>query len=300
MKLTEFIKTKKLFEEATPDVKYPLSYAEWMQLPEKYKASALYVTFYQQIVTAASKVCNPNISETDTISFINMTLVQNLDDIKNNPKKYTPAFIYTLARNAAVDVTRVKNKYSVFTNETEIMDPSLDYYNLSLDYYYEYYEDEMYNIIPDEYDPVIAAALDAINLKMLEIENDPQLRAAMRFIVGKQKKLGKSHQSKYPQTLAKLRAIFKEYRYLFDIELDCNTFEDVINNDELIDYAIVKLPNGENGIYDGEKTKLRNGAVFYHFITMNNEDVVLNSKQVNSLRVVDIKPIDRDQPYRVY
>lgn len=147
---------------------------------------------------------------------------------------------------------------------------------------------------------MIAAALDAINLKMLEIENDPHLRAAMRYIVGKQKKLGKSHQSRYPQTLAKLRAIFKEYRYLFDIELDCNTFEDVVNNDELIDYAIVKLPNGQNGIYDGEKTKLRNGAVFYHFITMNNEDVVLSSKQVNSLRVVDIKPIDRDQPYRVY
>ena len=293
MKLTEFIKTKKLFEEATPDVKYPLSYAEWMQLPEKYKASALYVTFYQQIVTAASKVCNPNIPETDTISFINMVLVQNLDDIKNNPKKYTPAFIYTLARNAAVDVTRVKNKYSVFISDTEIM-------NLSFDYYYEEYEDEFYDIIPDESDPVIAAALDAINLKMLEIENDPHLRAAIRYIVGKQKKLGKSHQSRYPQTLAKLRAIFKEYRYLFDIELDCNTFEDVINNDELIDYAIVKLPNGENGIYDGEKTKLRNGAVFYHFITMNNEDVVLSSKQVNSLRVVDIKPIDRDQPYRVY
>ncbi|MBP5267011.1 MAG: hypothetical protein J6Z29_00270 [Ruminococcus sp.] len=264
-----------------------------MQLPEKYKASALYVTFYQQIVTAASKVCNPNIPETDTISFINMVLVQNLDDIKNNPKKYTPAFIYTLARNAAVDVTRVKNKYSVFISDTEIM-------NLSFDYYYEEYEDEFYDIIPDESDPVIAAALDAINLKMLEIENDPHLRAAIRYIVGKQKKLGKSHQSRYPQTLAKLRAIFKEYRYLFDIELDCNTFEDVINNDELIDYAIVKLPNGENGIYDGEKTKLRNGAVFYHFITMNNEDVVLSSKQVNSLRVVDIKPIDRDQPYRVY
>lgn len=293
MKLTEFTKTKKLFEEATPDVKYPLSYAEWMQLPEKYKASALYVTFYQQIVTAASKVYNPNISETDTISFINMVLVQNLDDIKNNPKKYTPAFIYTLARNAAVDVTRVKNKYSVFISDTETM-------NLSFDYYYEEYEDEFYDIIPDESDPVIAAALDAINLKMLEIENDPHLRAAIRYIVGKQKKLGKSHQSRYPQTLAKLRAIFKEYRYLFDIELDCSTFEDVINNDELIDYAIVKLPDGQNGIYDGEKTKLRNGAVFYHFITMNNEDVVLSSKQVNSLRVVDIKPIDRDQPYRVY
>lgn len=293
MNLTEFVKTKKLFEEATPDVKYPLSYAEWIQLPEKYKASALYVTFYQQIITAASRVYNPNISETDTISFINMVLVQNLDNIKNNPKKYTPAFIYTLARNAAVDVTRLKNNFSIFTNETETMNPSLDYF-------YEDYEDDLYDLIPDEFDPVIAAALDAINLKMLEIENDPHLRAAMRYIVGKQKKLGKSHQSRYPQMLAKLREIFKEYRYLFDIELDCNTFEDVVNNDELIDYAIVKLPNGENGIYDGEKTKLRNGAVFYHFITMNNEDVVLSSKQVNSLRVVDIKPIDRDQPYRVY
>lgn len=293
MKLTEFVKTKKLFEEATPDIKYPLSYAEWIQLPEKYKASALYVTFYQQIITAAGKTHNPNTSETDIISYINMVLVQKLDDIKNDPKKYTPAFIYTLARNAAVDVTRLKSNFSIFTNETEIL-------NNSLDYFYEKCEDDLYNILPDEADPVIAAALDAINLKMLEIENDPHLRAAMRYIVGKQKKLGKSHQSRYPQTLAKLRAIFKEYRYLFDIELDCNTFEDVVNNDELIDYAIVKLPNGENGIYDGEKTKLRNGAVFYHFITMNNEDVVLSSKQVNSLRVVDIKPIDRDQPYRVY
>ena len=293
MKLTEFVKTKKLFEEATPDIKYPLSYAEWIQLPEKYKASALYVTFYQQIITAAGKTHNPNTSETDIISYINMVLVQKLDDIKNDPKKYTPAFIYTLARNAAVDVTRLKSNFSIFTNETEIL-------NNSLDYFYEKYEDDLYNILPDEADPMIAAALDAINLKMLEIENDPHLRAAMRYIVGKQKKLGKSHQSRYPQTLAKLRAIFKEYRYLFDIELDCNTFEDVVNNDELIDYAIVKLPNGENGIYDGEKTKLRNGAVFYHFITMNNEDVVLSSKQVNSLRVVDIKPIDRDQPYRVY
>ena len=293
MKLTEFVKTKKLFEGATPDIKYPLSYAEWIQLPEKYKASALYVTFYQQIITAAGKTHNPNTSETDIISYINMVLVQKLDDIKNDPKKYTPAFIYTLARNAAVDVTRLKSNFSIFTNETEVL-------NNSLDYFYEKCEDDLYNILPDEADPVIAAALDAINLKMLEIENDPHLRAAMRYIVGKQKKLGKSHQSRYPQTLAKLRAIFKEYRYLFDIELDCNTFEDVVNNDELIDYAIVKLPNGENGIYDGEKTKLRNGAVFYHFITMDNEDVVLSSKQVNSLRVVDIKPIDRDQPYRVY
>ena len=293
MKLTEFVKTKKLFEEATPDVKYPLSYAEWIQLPEKYKASALYVTFYQQIITAAGRAHNPNISETDIISYINMVLIQKLDDIKNDPRKYTPAFIYTLARNAAVDVTRLKSNFSIFTNETEIL-------NNSLDYFYEKYEDDLYNILPDEADPVIAAALDAINLKMLEIEKDAHLRAAIRYIVGKQKKLGKLHQSRYPQMLAKLREIFKEYRYLFDIELDCNTFEDVINNEELIDYAIVKLPDGDNGIYDGEKTTLRNGAVFYHFVTMDNEDVVLSSKQVNSLRVVDIKPIDRDQPYRVY
>ena len=291
MKLTEFVKTKKLFEGATPNVKYPLSYAEWMQLPDQYKASALYVTFYQQIVTAANWSYNPNISETDTISFINMALMQRLDDIKGDPKKYTPAYIYTLARNAAVDVTRLKNNYSIFTSQ--------DFAN-SLDYFYEKYDDELYEIVPDETDPVIAAALDAINLKMLELEKDTHLRAAIRYVVGKQKKLGKAHQSRYPQMLAKLREIFKEYRHLFDIELDCTTFEDVINNDELIDYAIVKLPNGENGIYDGEKTTLRNGAVFYHFITINNEDIVLNSKAVRSLRVVDIKPIDRDQPYRVY
>lgn len=292
MKLTEFVKTKKLFEQATPDVKYPLSYAEWMQLPEKYKASALYVTFYPQIVSAANCAYNPNIMETDTISFINMALVQKLDIIKDNPKKYTPAFIYTLARNAAVDVTRLKTSYSVFVNNSDTL-------NASTDYACEYHDD-LYNLITDETDPIIAAALDAINLKMLEIEKDNHLRAAMRYAIGKQKKLGKLHQSRYPQMLAKLREIFKEYRYLFDIELDCTTFEDVINNDELIDYAIIQLPDGRDGIYDGVKTTLRNGAVFYHFITMNNEDVVLNSKQVKSLRVVDIKPIDRDQPYRVY
>lgn len=128
MKLTEFVKTKKLFEEATPDIKYPLSYAEWIQLPEKYKASALYVTFYQQIITAAGKTHNPNTSETDIISYVNMVLVQKLDDIKNDPKKYTPAFIYTLARNAAVDVTRLKSNFSIFTNETEILNNSLDYF----------------------------------------------------------------------------------------------------------------------------------------------------------------------------
>ncbi|MBP5433751.1 hypothetical protein [Ruminococcus sp.] len=284
MRNNDFAETKRRFEAVTPDVEYPLSYAEWVKLPEKYKASALFVTFYPQIVSAAGRIPYGIISDMDLISSVEMVFLQKLEYIEADPKRYTPAYIYTMVYNAMLTTLRVNYQRTVFDQDFPYEIPSAKDPTHVVD---------IRELTPDNYDPVLSAAEEAIGEKMLEIEiSNKDLRVAMRYAMGNQKKLGKAYKYKYPALLAQLRSIFKEYRYVYNIRLDCDTFTDVINNEELIEYAVVLLPNGEKGVYEGIKTILRNGVIQYHFSTQTQEDIVIPASKAACLKVLHTEPME--------
>ena len=103
-KMTELYATKQRYQEATPDVVYPITYAEWKKLPEEYKASALFVTFFDAIAKAVNKRSYVSISGSDVISAIMSTLLtRSIKTIENDPKTYTAAYISRITQNAIID-----------------------------------------------------------------------------------------------------------------------------------------------------------------------------------------------------
>ena len=92
-KYTEFDKTRQLFEQATPDLQYPLTYGEWIKIPDQLKPSALFVTFYNAIISITVKMENIRLSDQDKISSIMHRFMRISKYIEANPKTYKPSII---------------------------------------------------------------------------------------------------------------------------------------------------------------------------------------------------------------
>lgn len=93
-----FYATKKLFTEYV-DYNTPLSYDDWMTVPENQKAAVLYVQFFEQITLAWYKVRSFYTQEEDGVSTMMQYLHKNVPIIKANSKKFTPQYIYRVAYN---------------------------------------------------------------------------------------------------------------------------------------------------------------------------------------------------------
>lgn len=93
-----FAETKLLFINYT-QYSQPLTFEQWLAKPEDQKAAILYVQFYEQITLAWYKTKSFFVLEEDGVETMLQYLVKNVPLIKENPKRFTPSYIYRVAFN---------------------------------------------------------------------------------------------------------------------------------------------------------------------------------------------------------
>lgn len=285
---SDFDKTKKCLMLSMPDVNFPLTFAQWCELPEQFKAAALYVSFYPAIVAG---VCNyfayssaKEVRSDEIISAILCQLMQSIERIKKDSASYKYGLFYTIAIRATARVYR--HKEYLWTYKM-IDDPVIVYNDEYVDNFYGKSE-----IIPDPSDDWQNNALETVSriLNDLIIE-DADIRIALRYLTGQQRKIRDRIHRKIPEILAELRSTLRPYADVFDIHLDCTTFEDVINNDELIDSAVVIMPDGTKAVYNHVKRVDGRGTIRYEFMGPEFDYVIVH-KNALGLRVESVEPIE--------
>lgn len=96
--MSEFYTTRNSFREFT-GYSNPLSFDEWDALPEDQKAAVLYLQFFDQITLAWYKNYKSWAVEADGVSEVLQYLNKNVKIIHENPKRFTPNYIYKVAWN---------------------------------------------------------------------------------------------------------------------------------------------------------------------------------------------------------
>lgn len=76
------------------------TYEEWMNMPEKSRAAGLYLSFYNEIMTAWNKVKSFYTLEEDGVSCILQYLEKNQPIIENDSRKFDPRYVYRVAFNS--------------------------------------------------------------------------------------------------------------------------------------------------------------------------------------------------------
>lgn len=291
-KYSEFERTKNIYEAATPDITYPITYTEWYDLPDHLKPSALYVTFYNPIMATIIKLQNIQLSEPDMVSKIMDRFMKITNYIKNNPQVYKASVITHWVKQALFENDRDSNrKRSAYKKEC------VSNIEIDKDTHKEY---DIFETIPSahENDPLIGKALKDTRKILAELlaSKDADLLRAIMLILnptqrnGKKKEIPHDFRRKYPAKLAELRQILAEpASYYYDIHLDCDTFQDVINNEDLIDTATVILPDGTEAVYYGEKKKTGNNAIRYTFVSEKGTHYEYFRNAIE-LKVINVKP----------
>ena len=289
-KYSEFERTKRIYEAATPDVRYPLTYEEWLELPDELKPSALYVTFYKPIIATVIKMNMWQVSEPDIISKIMLRFMDLTEYIETNPVAYKSTTICQWVKQAIIEENRDGNR------TRSKLKPEM----ISNIYIEDDVEIDMFDNTPSdtENDPLIKKALDETRellIQLIASKDADLLRAIMLILTdkqqnGKKKKIPVDFRRKYPSVLAELRKMFaKQASYYYDIHLDCDTFQDVINNEDLINSATVLLKDGTEAVYYGEKDIKGNHSIRYTFLTKQGIHYEYFTKAIE-LKVIDVEP----------
>lgn len=128
-----FLETKKLFIAHT-GYTHPLSYEDWVNVPDDNKAAVLYVQFYDQITLAWYKTKSFFVLEEDGVATMLQYLVKNVPLILDNPNKFTPSYIYRVAYNCLYcishDIKRDIDRYEKeMSNIVEHGEDTLDLFD---------------------------------------------------------------------------------------------------------------------------------------------------------------------------
>lgn len=92
-----FYDTKKFFLQSVGDP--AKTYDEWMMLPKASRSAGLYLTFYNEIMTAWNKTKSFYTSEEDGVSCMLQYLEKNQPLIESDIDKFSPRYIYRVAFN---------------------------------------------------------------------------------------------------------------------------------------------------------------------------------------------------------
>lgn len=113
-----FAETRNAFIEGTQYTR-PLSYAEWLTIPEEHKAAVLFVQYYDQIMLAWYKTKSFFVVEEDGVSTMLQYLMKNVEKIKEQPKRFSSAYIYKVAYNCLYCISHdIKRDRERYENET--------------------------------------------------------------------------------------------------------------------------------------------------------------------------------------
>lgn len=97
---TSFGATYKMFAEYLGyNEESPLSYDDWMKIPDDRKTAVLYVQFYPEITLAWSKTKTDAATEEAAVETVIQYLMKNTPKIENNPNRFKPGYIYKVAYN---------------------------------------------------------------------------------------------------------------------------------------------------------------------------------------------------------
>lgn len=280
----QFIETRNRYRESMPNVQFPVTYTEWMELPEDQKVPAIFVSFFDLILSTVGRMNNINISEEDMISAITYVLLkQGIKNITGHPEKYTGGYIRTIVKRAVMEYERIQsdsihNKHN--TSNIQVDDLGTEY-------------DLFEQLIADDYEdnPMKQKALD---LMSDIIYNRPELTTDLKVVervLLKHRAIPVAYKYKLATILTELRELLEEpASYITDIRIDCRTFQDVILCENLIESAVVEMLDGSKAIYLGEKLIKRRNSINYVFMGATKDYIVPHNKAIQ-LRVLEIETI---------
>ena len=96
----------------------PLTFDEWDALPTRdHKIAVLYIQFFDQICYAWSRARADYVDDDDLVSCVLQYLNKNVTKIENDKKRFTPAYIQTVAYNCMDCIRCMKGKIEKAKNE---------------------------------------------------------------------------------------------------------------------------------------------------------------------------------------
>lgn len=141
----------------------PLTFKDWNELDRSLKAIGLFLNFFDQIVLAWEKANTIDfINCEDGVEIVNQYLEKNVPIIENNPKRFTPNYIYTVCFNCMYcichdrkcDKDRLENETSRYISKDGTEIDLLDFVDDRSDNYTESeesnFEKEFWALIEDE------------------------------------------------------------------------------------------------------------------------------------------------------
>lgn len=284
--LQQFTETKKRYKASMPEVVFPIAYSDWMQLPKEMKAPALFVSFFDSITYTVHKFQSVAISEEDIISAINYNLVVRIvPTIEGHPIKYTHAYIRKAIDTTIMDYERIQSDKDHRANDVS---------NIQYDERNDEEVDLFDKICDDKTNDVFKQ--HALNVVQRLITGradklDEDIRTVVNATINS-KSIPKNVKSKLPAIYKLLReALAEPASYFTDIHLDCKTFEDIINCEDLIESAVILMCDGTKAVYFGEKIIKRKGVIDYVFMGATRDYIVPN-KVARGLTVVSVETID--------
>lgn len=92
------------------EIKYPLTFSDWIKLPDDVQAIALYVNFFDQVHLACQKVISIGsfVLQEDALHETMKALIKNTKILHEYPTRYTPQYIYKIVYNSVYSLLRIK------------------------------------------------------------------------------------------------------------------------------------------------------------------------------------------------
>lgn len=278
--MKQFIETKNRFLQAFTNINFPITYETWYAIKDEYKAAALYVNFFDAITMAWVKARAEFTPAEDGVSIVLQYLEKNVSIIIANPKKFTPAYINTVAYNCMGCLRRVQRDANYFnmtvsqyangeTSEIDLFEKFLDD---STDVFTE--------VCTSVANPILWKLIDSLDSDHLDV---------LEYLLGNPK-LKKRVEKKYNALLTDLQSAFKKFLPIYCNEHNSDTvhFAHIWNSDDNIKSAVVEMVNGVKATYYGETREMPNGAVRVVFFGPD-QDYIIPLERAKSLKVVDVE-----------
>lgn len=149
--MSQFKETYTLYRNCLSNYSFPLSCSEWLAAPEEDKAVLLFVNFFPQVELGwyngryktgmKSVEGHVYIQEEDAIDTVNQYLMKNVSVITNDPKRYSPGYIYRVVYNCITCLNLVERDRARAASEMSNNSESHDGDYIDLFDYVPYTED---------------------------------------------------------------------------------------------------------------------------------------------------------------
>lgn len=115
-----------------------LTFNKWMKKPDDLKAAFLFINFYKEIKNARFKAIKMKwVDECKVLSTLFQYLDKNVYRIKDDPKRYTAAYIYQVSYNCMKSTNWDKSAENIYNKEVsltvQINDSEFDVCDMLLD-----------------------------------------------------------------------------------------------------------------------------------------------------------------------